>query len=97
MIELNNRLGCIYKKQSQSDKAVNLWKNNAENGDYAACIELAKYYEHEAKDTKTALLWTQKADIIIVNSKISRYKKNTQKKELHLRRTRLEKRINGNV
>ncbi|MRS02792.1 hypothetical protein EG832_06145 [bacterium] len=70
-----------------------MWETNANNGDLDACIELAKYYEHELRDAPTAFVWTHLAEANLEKSNIIRYKKKAIQSELKVRRQRLEKRI----
>ena len=51
----------ILKRQEKWTEAINHWESAAENGDCEACIELAKYYEHRAKDIDKAIVWTDMA------------------------------------
>jgi uncharacterized protein len=92
-IELNARLANLYKKDKVWNKALPLWKSNSENEDFPSCIELAKYYEHIQRDAAEALNWTKKAEVCINQLKLPQYKKKSLIKEIGLRKTRLEKRI----
>lgn len=49
------------KRQGRWEEAVSYWCSAAENSDFQACIELAKYYEHRQRTYKTALQWAQQA------------------------------------
>ena len=40
------RLSQIHRRYGQLQEAVTLWHALAEEGDFEACVELAKYYEH---------------------------------------------------
>lgn len=55
------RLSFIHKRAGEYDKAISLWERAAEHRHIYAHIELAKYYEHHARDPETALLWTKRA------------------------------------
>lgn len=92
-IEIRSRLASIYKKQNNFGFAVPLWQSNGELGDFESCIELAKYHEHEIRDYSVALTWTTKAYQNLDQLIVTRYKKNTIKKELAARKLRLENRI----
>ena len=56
-------LGSIYKKQKDYDEAIQYWQKAIKMNFPAIdpLIELAKYYEHKAKDFKRALQHSQKA------------------------------------
>jgi hypothetical protein len=47
------------KRQGKWAQALDYWKFAADNGDFPACIELAKYYEHREKDVQQALQWVE--------------------------------------
>ena len=59
------------KHQGRWEDAVIFWGSAAENNDYLACIELAKYYEHHQRLYKTALQWAQQAARIAVEQHIN--------------------------
>ncbi|MGA9397637.1 MAG: ribonuclease H-like domain-containing protein [Anaerolineaceae bacterium] len=49
------RYSFLYKRRGEWDKAVALWEKAAGHGEVYACIELAKYYEHQMGDYQAAL------------------------------------------
>ena len=57
------RLGLLYKKEGNWPEAVNLWQKLARQRGTSveAYVELAKYYEHRARDYATALDWSRRA------------------------------------
>ncbi|MBI9034179.1 MAG: ribonuclease H-like domain-containing protein [Bacteroidales bacterium] len=63
------RFAKIYKKQKKWTNAIELWEKIAY--DIEACIELAKYYEHQTKQYHSSLKWTNLAINILEKSKIS--------------------------
>ncbi len=52
------RLAAIHKKELDWNQALLIWEEMADGGDIAACIELAKYYEHTIRDYPEAIRWT---------------------------------------
>jgi uncharacterized protein len=92
-LEINTRLAKLYKKASNWEKAKVLWEVNGNNGDIEACVELAKYYEHELRDVPNAFVWTHLAEANLDKSTIVRYKKKAIQSELKVRLLRLEKRM----
>lgn len=92
-LEINTRLAKLYKKLNDWDKAKVLWEVNGNNGDVDACVELAKYYEHELRDAPNAFVWTHLAEANLEQSTIVRYKKKAIQSELKVRKLRLEKRM----
>ena len=59
------------KRQDRWEEAVIYWCSAAENNDYLACVELAKYYEHRQRIYKIALQWAQQAEHIAVEQKMN--------------------------
>lgn len=92
-LEINTRLARLYKKSANWEKAKVLWEVNGNNGDVDACVELAKYYEHELKDVPNAFVWTHLAEANLEQSTIVRYKKKAIQSKLKVRKLRLEKRM----
>ncbi len=64
-VQTVKRFALINKKSEKWDQAIRLWQLIGQN-DVEACIELAKYYEHQVRDYSNAIDWTQMA-IEIVN------------------------------
>jgi uncharacterized protein len=48
-------------------RALETWQTSAEYGHIYACVELAKYYEHRAKNLDEALNWTARALTLAAN------------------------------
>jgi hypothetical protein len=59
------------KHQGRWEDAVEYWCSAAENNDYLACVELAKYYEHRKKTCETALQWAQQAARIAIEQQMN--------------------------
>jgi len=55
------RLSILQKKRGDVDQALLLWQQAAEKGHIYAHIELAKYFEHQKRDAKTATQWAKSA------------------------------------
>jgi tetratricopeptide (TPR) repeat protein len=55
------RLSILQKKRGDVNEAIRLWESAAERGHLYAFIELAKYYEHKARDVQSAIKWTKLA------------------------------------
>lgn len=56
-----DRLALIHKRGSNLEKALDLWQEAARQQHIQAHIELAKHYEHNARDYPKALFWTEAA------------------------------------
>lgn len=59
------RLGNIYRKVPAWSDAVSLWETAAGLGNTRACVELAKYCEHQTRDIEQAKEWSQKARLLL--------------------------------
>ena len=55
------RLARLHRRRGEWEAAVDLWRKAAQAGSIEAMVELAKYYEHEARNSPEALIWTQQA------------------------------------
>jgi uncharacterized protein len=60
-----NELSFLLKKRGDFAQALDLWQQAAENEHIYAHVELAKFYEHSAKDILKAKEWTDAALEII--------------------------------
>ncbi|GAB4526240.1 MAG: metal-dependent exonucleaseMrfB [Anaerolineae bacterium] len=59
--ETVRRLSFVQKRRGKMLDAVALWRQAADSGQLYACVELAKYYEHQARGYRQAANWTQTA------------------------------------
>ena len=50
----------MQRRQENWSEALTYWQRAASQAHYPSMIELAKYYEHQAKDLEQALFWTKK-------------------------------------
>ena len=55
------RLSILHKRRGDLDQAIRLWEEAARKGHIYAHIELAKYYEHKARDVKSSIKWAKAA------------------------------------
>lgn len=91
------RFAELYRRQGDWEKTVLLWEKAAQHHQVEACIELAKYYEHNQRDYPLALQWTDSAESCAdryISSLASRQK---WKEELGHRRARLARKLNGSA
>ncbi len=81
------RLALLFKRQNRREEALPLWQQFAATSfdDVTAHVELAKYYEWQTGELKTAVFWTDQA-ITLTNDPIARA-------ELAHRRQRLERKM----
>lgn len=62
------RYALMERRQGRWDQAVRLWERAAEHGQIEACVELAKYFEHHARDYDQALTWVERAKELVPNA-----------------------------
>jgi len=62
------RLARLQKRRGQNDAALELWRAAAGTKQIYAFVELAKYYEHRARDYVQAAQWTRDALAIVMQS-----------------------------
>jgi uncharacterized protein YprB with RNaseH-like and TPR domain len=62
------RLARLQKRRGQNDAALELWRAAAGTRQIYAFVELAKYYEHRARDFVEAARWTRDALAIVAQS-----------------------------
>lgn len=95
------RLAMIYKRKGKFEKAVELWEQTTKLNHIGAFIELAKYYEHNAREYNTAIYWTNTA-LELINSAaghidlpigVSIINKNLKSEEFIHRLNRLNKKL----
>jgi hypothetical protein len=83
------RLALLQRRRGDLEAAVKLWEKAAADGHVYAHVELAKYYEHRARDASAALEWTRKAMERAGELDIPRYEYNHWMEELTRREERL--------
>ena len=83
------RLALLFKRQNRREEALPLWQQFAATsfGDVTAHVELAKHYEWQTGELKTAVFWTDQA-ITLTNDPIAQL-------ELAHRRQRLERKLSN--
>jgi uncharacterized protein HemY len=60
-------LGIIARREEDWSRAVDFWEQAAKDH-FAACVELSKYYEHQARDFEKAAIWSEKALSLVYQS-----------------------------
>ncbi len=60
-----DRLSLIYRRSGDWPNALELWRKAADHGRLESCVELAKYYEHQARDYPEAVRWTERGFEIV--------------------------------
>jgi uncharacterized protein YprB with RNaseH-like and TPR domain len=63
--EAVQRLSFVHKRRGDFPAAIALWRQAAHSGHIYAHVELAKFYEHKARDYGEAAQWTQAAIALV--------------------------------
>jgi len=79
----------LARKDGNFQQAAELWQKAAEYQEIPACIELAKYYEHQTRDYSTAETWTIKAQALLDSSVQPLYYKKSMTIDLQKRLDRI--------
>ncbi len=87
------RFAVSCRKQNRWDIAESIWIKAAQHNDLSAYIELAKYYEHHARDLVEALDWTQKGLLATSTAVVPLYMRQTIEEDLTRRQERLIRKI----
>jgi uncharacterized protein YprB with RNaseH-like and TPR domain len=87
------RFSFLLKRQDDWETAISLWKLAAKNNALYAIEELAKYYEHRAKNLETAREWTLKGLKILDEQHLPAYEHYQWKEKLEYRMNRLERKL----
>lgn len=89
-------LAALRKRRGDFEHALPLWEEAAGEGYVEAFVELAKYYEHRARDITAAYHWAQAAFQIIAHPGFSSSERDLLKNELEHRLERLIKKSGEN-
>jgi uncharacterized protein len=89
-----NRFALLYRRQGKWDGAIYLWKKAADQQQIEACIELAKYYEHNQRDYIEAIKWTQIALDLVLTTEDNPFEQRKMMGELNKRLERLANKQN---
>lgn len=87
------RFSFLHKRKGDWSSAIDLWKKAADNHALYAFEELAKYFEHQAKDLETARSWTLQAITILNEQHLPAYEYHQWLEKLNHRLDRLNRRI----
>ncbi|MEW5871419.1 MAG: ribonuclease H-like domain-containing protein [Chloroflexota bacterium] len=91
LLDAIKRLALIHKRQQNYPAAVALWEQAAHHQHLPACIELAKYHEHQCKDYEEATRWTQNAVELVQQAKVTPFERCRWLEELNHRQERLSR------
>jgi hypothetical protein len=89
------RYSLMAKRRENLTVAVEIWLEAAKRKEIYAFVELAKYFEHRARDNFQALQWTQAAIDLIGTKGFPAYERRRWKPELDHRLDRLMRKLGG--
>jgi uncharacterized protein len=87
------RFSFLLKRKDDWEDVIALWEKAADHQDLYAFEELAKYYEHRAKDLEEARRWTVKALTLLNEKHIPIYTYHFWQESLEHRLARLNRRL----
>jgi uncharacterized protein len=87
------RLSFIQKRSGDLPSAVELWRQAAQDGEVYACVELAKFYEHKARDYGEAARWAQEAIDRVSRPDAHHFGLNPSLADLQYRMARLRRKL----
>jgi uncharacterized protein len=91
--ETVQRLSMLYKRQGNYPAALPLWELAAGQRNLYAHEELAKFYEHHARDAAQALKWTEAALVVVGSAGFPLHARREWLERLEHRRQRLERKL----
>lgn len=90
------RLAVLQRRRGDVEEALKWWQQAAKDGHIYAYVELAKYYEHKAKDHALAENLTLQAFALVNGSKLQAYERDHWIEELSHRLERIQRKIGKN-
>jgi len=90
-IQTLERFAQLYRRQEKWENAIDLWKKAAGHKYLEAHIELAKYYEHQQRDYDQAILWTNVAIGLVLETETNPFIRKSLSNDLQKRLNRLLK------
>ncbi len=92
-LETLEKLSFLHKRCGQWDSAIRCWEEASQAGEIYAFEELAKYYEHHAKDLNKAQTWTLAGIDCLQQQHFPAYVYQTWQAEFQHRLKRLQRRL----
>jgi tetratricopeptide (TPR) repeat protein len=90
---LTENLGLLFRRRGDFEKALQIWEQAAAEGQVYAHVEIAKYYEHRARDYAIALQYTRTAIEVITGAATPSYERVYWQPLLEHRMARLERKM----
>ncbi|MGH2583105.1 MAG: hypothetical protein ACRDFQ_09460, partial [Anaerolineales bacterium] len=91
--QLVENLACLFRRRGDYESAMRLWEKAATDGYVYAHVEIAKYYEHKARDVSRAFAYTQQALELIHQIETPVYERTHWQPLLEYRMARLERKL----
>ena len=88
-------LGYLFRRRGDYEAALQLWEQAAAEGQVYAHVEIAKYYEHRARDYTVALRYTRNAIEVVEAAGTPGYERVYWQPLLEHRLARLERKAKG--
>jgi tetratricopeptide (TPR) repeat protein len=89
--DAQQRLALAQRRRGNFEAAVEVWRLAAEGRQVYAHVELAKFYEHQARDYREAIRWTQAALDLVNAPNFRHYERNQWLADLKHRLARLQR------
>ncbi|MBI1881583.1 MAG: ribonuclease H-like domain-containing protein [Chloroflexi bacterium] len=91
--DTQRRLSLAQRRRGDLAAALDTWRLAAEGRQIYAHVELAKYYEHQARDYSEAARWTQAALDLVNTPDFPRYERRQWLADLQHRLARLQRKL----
>jgi tetratricopeptide (TPR) repeat protein len=92
-IQTLQRFADLYRRRNQWEQTLILWEKASHHHHIESCVELAKYYEHHAREYSVALRWTETALQYIELYVSGRASRNLWKQDLTHRQERIQRKL----
>ncbi len=92
-LETLERYATLYRKRGEWERTVEIWQKAVEHHHVAACVELAKYYEHQCRECDQAMQWTERAIGMVEQFVSGAWTRREMLQELEHRRERLQRKL----
>ncbi|MBE7556397.1 MAG: ribonuclease H-like domain-containing protein [Anaerolineales bacterium] len=91
--DTQRRLSFVHRRNGDLAAALAIWRLAAEGRQIYAYVELAKHYEHHARDYREAARWTQAALDLVNTATFPRYERRQWLADLQHRLARLQRKL----
>ena len=94
-IDTLERFAILFRKRGEWERTVELWQKAVDHHQVTACVELAKYYEHQQRQCDQALIWTERAINMVDEWMSGIATRREMHKELEHRKARLQRKLDS--